>query len=146
MKKLILTINLMLIGLGAFAQPGEAENLNTPEFKFETEVIDYGTIEKGADGIREFHFTNTGNAPLIISNVTKSCGCTIPSYPKEPIKPGESSSIKVKYDTQRVGVINKSVTVLSNAKRPSIVLRIKGVITQTNTVPLIDETGKPIEK
>ena len=111
------------------------ENPNAPEITFETEVINYGTLEKGADGVREFKFTNTGKSPLIISNARGSCGCTVPTWPKEPIKPGESSSIKVKYDTNRPGPINKSVTITSNAKTPTKVLRIKGNIEVPQTSP-----------
>ncbi len=128
MKKLILSIPFMLYGIMAIAQPGPIENLNTPEAKFKTETIDYGTIEQGSNGLREFHFTNTGKSALVISEARQSCGCTVPTPPKEPIKPGESSMIKVKYDTKRLGVFNKTVTVFSNAKRGEITLRIKGKV------------------
>lgn len=104
------------------------ENPNAAEITFEEEVIDYGTIEQGADGVREFKFKNTGKEPLVISNARGSCGCTVPTWPKEPIKPGESSVIKVKYDTKRLGAINKSVTITSNAKTATKVVRIKGKI------------------
>ncbi len=67
-----------------------------------TTTIDYGTIEKGADGVRIFEFTNTGDAPLIISKVNSSCGCTVPKKPEGPIIPGETGEIQVKYDTKRV--------------------------------------------
>ena len=77
----------------------------------------------------EFKFTNTGTEPLIISNAKGSCGCTVPSWPKTPIKPGESAAIKVKYDSKRIGPINKSVTISSNASNePTKVIRIKGMI------------------
>ncbi|MEQ8324624.1 MAG: DUF1573 domain-containing protein [Vicingaceae bacterium] len=113
----------------------QVENPNAPEISFETEVINYGDIEKGADGVREFKFTNVGKSPLIISNARGSCGCTVPTWPKEPIKPGESSVIKVKYDTNRPGPINKSVTITSNAKTPTKVLRIKGNVQVPQTSP-----------
>jgi hypothetical protein len=83
--------------------------------EFEAKEIDYGTIEKGANGVRVFKFTNTGSAPLIINSAKGSCGCTVPSYAKEPIMPGESSEIKVKYDTKRVGAFTKYVTLTTNA-------------------------------
>ncbi len=86
------------------------------DIKFETLEINYGNIEKGANGVREFKFTNTGSAPLIIENAQGSCGCTVPTYPKEPIMPGQSNVIKVKYDTQRVGAFTKYVTLTTNAK------------------------------
>lgn len=103
-------------------------NPNAPEITFETEVIDYGTIEHNADGNREFKFKNTGKEPLIISGAQGSCGCTVPTFPKEPIKPGESNVIKVKYATDRVGAFEKTVTITSNAKTQSKMIRIKGVV------------------
>src|SRR5690606_27954479 len=77
---------------------------------FESDVIDYGTIAKDSDGNRQFVFTNNGNKPLIITNAQGSCGCTVPSYPKEPIAPGGKGVIGVKYSTDRVGAFSKTVT------------------------------------
>jgi hypothetical protein len=96
---------------------------------FVTETIDYGTIAHNADGKREFVFTNNGNKPLIITNTQGSCGCTVPTSPKEPIAPGAKGVIGVKYATDRVGAFTKTVTVTSNAEgMPSKVLTIKGTI------------------
>lgn len=96
---------------------------------FESEVIDYGTIPHNADGKREFVFTNNGNKPLIITNATGSCGCTVPTYPKEPIAPGAKAVIGVKYATDRVGAFTKTVTITSNAEgQASKVLTIKGTV------------------
>lgn len=103
-------------------------NPNAPDIQFDSEVIDYGTIEHNADGNREFKFRNTGKEPLIISNAQGSCGCTVPTWPKEPIMPGKTASIKVKYATDRIGAFEKTVTVTSNAKNPTQVLKIKGVV------------------
>ena len=144
MKKTVISISLMLcIAIGAKAQTAapvkvagpNAEtatpnpvNPNAPKFKFETEVMDYGTIEHNADGNREFKFTNVGKEPLIISNAVGSCGCTTPVWPKEPIKPGASAVIKVHYATDRVGAFEKTVTLTSNADTPSKVIKIKGVV------------------
>jgi hypothetical protein len=89
--------------------------VSAQDIKFESLEVNYGLIEKGADGVRVFKFTNTGTAPLIISNAQGSCGCTVPTYPKEPIMPGEKGEIKVKYDTQRVGQFTKYVTLTTNA-------------------------------
>lgn len=124
------------------------DNPNAPDIKFETEVIDYGTIEHNADGNREFKFKNTGKEPLIITNCQGSCGCTVPTWPKEPIKPGASSSIKVKYATDRVGAFEKTVTVNSNAKTPVKVIKIKGVVkpdpaAATGTTPNAAPTNTP---
>lgn len=96
---------------------------------FENETIDYGTIPHNADGKREFVFVNNGNKPLIITNATGSCGCTVPSFPKEPIAPGAKAIIGVKYATDRVGAFTKTVTVTSNAEgSASKVLTIKGTV------------------
>ena len=96
---------------------------------FENETIDYGTIPHNADGKREFVFTNNGNKPLIITNATGSCGCTVPTYPKEPIAPGAKAVIGVKYATDRVGAFTKTVTITSNADgQASKVLTIKGTV------------------
>jgi hypothetical protein len=98
------------------------------EITFETDVIDYGTIEKGDDGVREFKFTNTGSSPLFIDQVRSSCGCTIPKKPTDSIMPGVEEVIEVKYDTNRVGPIRKTVTVSSNAVTPVVALQIKGTV------------------
>ena len=96
---------------------------------FVTETIDYGTIAHNADGNRKFEFTNNGNKPLIITNTQGSCGCTVPTTPKEPIAPGAKGVIGVKYATDRVGAFTKTVTVTSNAEgMPSKVLTIKGTV------------------
>jgi len=98
------------------------------KIEFKSETIDYGVIEKGSDGVRVFEFTNTGNAPLIISDVKSSCGCTIPKKPEAPIMPGKTGEIQVKYDTNRVNPIRKAITVMSNADTPTIVLKITGEV------------------
>lgn len=132
MKKTILSIGLMLCAaIGAKAQETTTPNPvnpNAAKFKFETEVLDYGTIEHNADGNREFKFTNVGKEPLIISNAVGSCGCTTPNWPKEPIKPGATGIIKVKYATDRIGAFEKTITLTSNADTPTKVIKIKGVV------------------
>ena len=100
------------------------------EITFESLEHDYGNIYKGDNGECEFVFKNTGKAPLQITNARASCGCTVPSWPREPIAPGKKSVIKVKYDTNRLGTINKSITVTSNAVNNSVVLHIKGSISE----------------
>ncbi len=125
MKKLLLALTFIAAGTFAYAQES---NPNAAEITFEKETIDYGTIEKGSDGSREFVFKNTGKEPLIITQAVGSCGCTVPTWPREPIAPGEKGVMKVKYDTQRVGQFSKSVTVTSNASNASKVVHIKGVV------------------
>ena len=101
MKKIILGVVFAVAGV--FASQAQ-------EISFEKEIHDFGTFEQHGDGNYEFKFTNTGDAPLIISNSKGSCGCTVPVWPKEPIAPGASNVIKVKYDTKRIGAFNKSLT------------------------------------
>ena len=134
MKKILLTLAIAaLAGFTASAQGAAtqtAENQNAPVITFEKTTHDYGTVNKGGDGSCEFKFKNTGIEPLILSNVTTSCGCTVPEWPREPLLKGKSSSIKVKYDTNRVGQINKYITVLSNAKTGPVQLHIVGNVVE----------------
>ncbi len=96
---------------------------------FVSETIDYGTIAHNADGAREFVFKNNGTKPLIITNAQGSCGCTVPTSPKDPIAPGATGKIGVKYATDRVGAFTKTVTITSNAEgMPSKVITIKGTV------------------
>lgn len=103
-------------------------SIHSQEFKFEKEMIDYGNVPQNSNGEKVFVFKNVGTAPIIISNVRSSCGCTIPKKPKQPIMPGETGEIKVSYDTQRIGGFSKQITVFSNAKNPRKVIRIKGIV------------------
>lgn len=120
MKNLAIVLFISLMTLGIQAQEKVAK------IEFTSDTVDYGEIEKGSDGVRVFEFKNTGTAPLIISKVSSSCGCTIPKKPEGPIMPGESGEIQVKYDTNRPGPIRKAITVLSNADTPTTILKIKG--------------------
>ncbi len=108
------------------------ETVEGPGIKFEKTVHDYGTIEQGADGNCEFVFENNGTEPLILSDVRSSCGCTVPSWPREPIMPGKKSSIKVHYDTNRIGGINKTITVSTNGNPERVVLSIRGTVNAKN--------------
>jgi hypothetical protein len=116
-------------------QPENKVNIDAsgPVIEFANLEHDYGTIVQGADGNCEFVFTNTGTQPLTLENVRSSCGCTIPEWPKEPIAPGAKGAIKVKYDTQRVGPISKTITVTSNGSQQPIILKIKGQIEPATT-------------
>ena len=136
MKNLLAVLFVGLMSLGSFAQEKVAK------IEFKTDVIDYGTIEKGADGVRVFEFTNTGDAPLVISNVKSTCGCTVPKKPKGPIMPGESGVIEVKYDTKRVNPIRKTITVFSNAETPTVALKIKGLVVDTNKTSVLEKKEK----
>lgn len=130
MKKAILTFGMMLMAVVAFNVNAQEVTpaIGGAEISFESEVHDYGVIQQHGNGEYDFVFTNTGTEPLIISNAKGSCGCTVPTWPREPIAPGASSVIKVKYDTKRIGLINKSVTITSNAETPTKIIRIKGEV------------------
>jgi len=144
MKKLLFSL-LMVFAAGATGTVVAQEVENGAKIEFEKEVHDYGTIENGANGECTFEFKNTGNAPLIISNAKGSCGCTVPQWPKEPIAPGKTAVITVKYDTKRAGAINKSVTITSNAvNAPTKVIRIKGNVkpAPTSGAP-VNNSGAP---
>lgn len=135
MKKVILSLLLLAtatIGINSHANAQDnpsTEVVNGAVITVDKEVHDYGVIENGADGKCTFTVTNTGNAPLIISSCKGSCGCTVPTWPKEPIAPGASAEITVKYDTKRTGPINKTVTIYTNAVNTDRkVVRIKGEV------------------
>ena len=127
--------------LSMFAFAGKAQESvvpntdpNAPEIKIENEVLDYGTVDYDANGVREFKFKNVGKSPLTITSVQGECGCTSttidgkPGWPQEPILPGKSGAIKVKYDTKRVGRFEKNVTITSNSKLATIKVKIKGEV------------------
>jgi len=123
MKKIGLLFSLcIIIPAMSIAQQAGAK------ITFEKEVHDYGTIDQNSDGATAFVFTNTGTEPLIISDAKGSCGCTVPEWPKEPIAPGKKSSIKVQYDTNRVGAFQKTVTVTTNGSAEPITLKIQGTV------------------
>lgn len=130
--KLTLNIAILLILVLSFfnAAPTEFNKYNTKVaiLKFKTEVVDYGTITQNSDGTRLFSFANTGDAPLLITKVKTSCGCTVPSYSKAPIMPGETGALSIKYDTKRLGAFTKTVIVTSNAGGGNKILKIKGNI------------------
>ncbi len=132
MKRLISTLVLVFAFIfGANAQSQKTEqksNAAQAEITFEKLEHDYGKVVQGGDGVTQFKYTNTGKVPLVLSKVRSSCGCTVPSWSKEPLMPGQSASITVKYNTNNVGVINKSVTVESNASKSRVVLKIKGEV------------------
>jgi Protein of unknown function (DUF1573) len=139
--KQILSIFAFVV-LAAFA--ASAQSTNGPVMKFDQTTIDYGTIDKGSERIRKFKFANVGNEPLIIKAAKGSCGCTVPTYAKEPIMPGESSVIEVNYDTQRVGAFQKSVTIETNEANGTHTLNIKGDVKepkQLESIPAAPKNG-----
>ena len=138
MKNIFTLLLVSIFSLGIYAQD------NVAKIEFESETIDYGTIEKGSDGVRVFKFKNTGNVPLVVSAVKSSCGCTVPKKPTAPILPGENGEIEVKYDTKRVNPIRKTITVTSNADRPTVALKIKGTVIDSSTASVIGDKNKSV--
>tara|TARA_B110000483_G_scaffold241608_1_gene325085 strand:+ start:300 stop:725 length:426 start_codon:yes stop_codon:yes gene_type:complete len=138
MKRITTLLFISLFCTSIYAQDKVAK------IEFESETIDYGTIEKGSDGVRVFKFKNTGDVPLIVSDVKSSCGCTVPKKPTEPILPGESGEIEVKYDTNRVNPIRKTITVTSNAKTQTVALKIKGTVIDSSKSTFIGDKNKSV--
>ena len=118
----LITILMCFFSVIIFAQEKQAE------IEFETNSIDYGQIDFESDGTKIFKFKNIGDAPLVFTRISSSCGCTIPKKPEKPIEPGAEGQIEVNYDTKRVGIFRKAVTVNSNAKTPTVILRIMGEV------------------
>ncbi|MGB7393188.1 MAG: DUF1573 domain-containing protein [Pricia sp.] len=107
-----------------------------PVMEFEKEEHDFGTIEQGTAQETIFKFTNTGNAPLIITNATSSCGCTVPNPPKEPIAPGEEGELVVKFNGSGQNQVTKTITVNANTEKGSELLRIKAFVNPKNAGPV----------
>lgn len=149
MKKIVITIFALVFALSGIYAQNETAVSEGPEIILDKDIHDYGTVVQNGDGLSHFTITNTGNEPLILSNVKSSCGCTVPKWTKEPIMPGGTTVIDVKYATNRIGPINKSVTISSNAvNTPTKVIRIKGKVISTadaDTSPVKKPTeGSPV--
>ncbi len=139
MKKLILSAVVLFLGvvsLQAQNNTTPVKNPNAPVITFDKTTYDYGTIYERSHGNVNFVYTNTGKEPLILSRVRSSCGCTIPKWSRQPLMPGESDTIKVHYDTKRIGSFHKSITITSNATKPSVVLKIKGKVIREESTAL----------
>jgi hypothetical protein len=137
MKKIFTLIAITVFGFVSHAQSGAKI-----EFTAKDNTIDYGTVAKNNDnGIRTFEFTNTGNEPLIIKDVKSSCGCTVPTKPTEPILPGKTGKIDVKYN-MNPGPIRKTITVESNAinyEGGMVPLKIKGTVVVPEEVNMMEK-------
>ena len=141
MKQFLSLATMMLLVFSATVAQDNSQNAEQteptdgPVMTFEVTEVDYGTIDQGSDPYRVFTFSNTGNEPLIIQNAKGSCGCTVPTYPKEPIGPGESGEIKVRYDTKRIGKFTKTVRLTTNETVGTRTLKIKGEVLKQPTEP-----------
>ena len=155
MRKSILAISLFLFIASANAQDSKTaapstsapattvENKNAPDFKFDAEQYDFGTIKQGDKVTYDFAFINSGKEPLIISEAHGSCGCTVPQWPKEPVTKGSKSTIHVEFNsTGKMGMQDKTVTITSNSKSGQKILHLKGNVEAPTTTP---ET-QPVDK
>jgi hypothetical protein len=144
MKIIILSLGLLSF-VFAFATTSVAQGtqiVTGPSLSLDKNVHDYGKIKKNSDGACFFTITNSGTEPLLITNAKGSCGCTVPSWPREAIAPGETAKMKVTYATNRVGPINKTVTITSNSSTGTTkVVRIQGEVLKP-----VAEDGAPVIK
>ncbi len=121
MKKIFsLFVAMFVLVAVSYAQKGT--------LKFTKETHDFGKVEQGKPVTYVFTFKNTGTDPVVISDAQASCGCTKPSWTKEPVMPGKTGTVSATYNAAAMGPFNKSVTVMSNGETPNIVLYLKGEI------------------
>ena len=148
MKNLLTLLALCLSISFISAQDGAKAPVDTtpsegPVMEFNDTVVDYGTIDQNSEPFRVFSFTNTGNEPLVIKHAKGSCGCTVPTYPKVPILPGETNEVKVRYDTKRIGKFTKTVTLTTNEEVGKRVITIKGEVLKPAEEPAAIPLSEP---
>lgn len=137
-RKITNTISLTLFALGSFAQPN---------VEFDSKTIDFGTIVEGSISKHRFAYKNTGNQPFIISNVSVTCGCTVPQWSKEALLPGDTASLYIQFDSRnKMGKVGKGVNLTTNCPDPMIGLIILAtIVPDSNFKPIIDSISyKPI--
>ena len=143
----ILAVSIVQLQAQTSKSKDKKEEIDTlpkvPEITFEKTVYDYGNIYQGDNGESHFVFKNTGKADLVLTNCSSSCGCTVPTWPREPIAPGQSATITVRYDTKRIGRISKAVYVDSNAGE-RITLNIVGNVAAKPTEAIPEENTSPM--
>jgi len=116
------------------AAEGEKGEAKLPEFEFTEEVVDFGDISQGESVKKRFEFKNVGNSDLIISNASGSCGCTVPSWPRQPIRPGQKGVIDVEFNSEgKSGRQHKTVTLIANTVPNKKTLALKGNVIAPNT-------------
>lgn len=158
MKKVLIALNIVSLVVVAGVSRTVAQKASGPVFSAEKMEVNFGEVEYKGDGVREFVFTNVGNEPLLITNAKGSCGCTVPEWPKEPIRPGQTGVIKIKYDTSRSGPISKTVTITTNEVNgkdsdgnpiyKNHTVAVKGNVKQApanDGMPTKSTTGAPVE-
>ncbi|MBK6732116.1 MAG: DUF1573 domain-containing protein [Bacteroidetes bacterium] len=139
MKKLFSIIAIVSFSMATiFAQELTEANPNAPEFKWVEETHDFGTIPQSVPVTNKFYFENVGKEPLIVSNVQKTCGCTVTDWTKEPVMPGQKGFVAAEFNAAKEGPFTKAITVQSNSKTPNVKLYFKGTVQkaeQTGSVP-----------
>jgi hypothetical protein len=159
LKNRIMKISFLLVASALFFGASvQAQNSDGAKLTAESMIVDYGEVPYKGDGVRDFVFKNEGKQPLMITNAKGSCGCTVPEWPKDPIRPGAKGVIKIKYDTARPGMISKTVTITTNevesmddAGNPQYkqhVVRITGNVKQppaSGGLPVNNNSGVPGE-
>lgn len=121
----------------------------TTQMTFDNDEFEFGMIEQGEKVQHIFRFTNTGNRPLVISNATGSCGCTVPNWPKAPIGPGETGAIVAEFNSKgKMGKQNKTITITANTNPPQTQLHIKGEIysSESGVEPTVSSKSKDTNK
>lgn len=149
MKKFIITAFVAFSGIlavNAQTTPPAAENPNQADIVFDKETHDFGVVPQNIPATYNFTFKNTGKEPLIITNAAASCGCTTPEWTKEPILPGKKGFVKATYNAAALGSFTKTVTVMSNAKKATVTLYIKGDVKTPAEVPAKEEKSKAKDK
>ncbi|MFS4416732.1 DUF1573 domain-containing protein [Maribacter sp. 2307ULW6-5] len=152
MKKVVLALGLVSVFAFTSCKENASSKINTenvaqaavrdeaakavPVMTFEKSEHDFGAIEQNSPQETIFRFTNTGNAPLIITDAKSSCGCTVPNPPKDPIAPGESGELLVKFNGQGQNQVTKNITVTANTAKGSEILRIKAFVNPKGAAPL----------
>jgi len=135
MKRILSLIAVILITTASYAQSGA-------KMELKSDTVDYGTTNKDDDnGLRTFEFKNTGDAPLVIKDVKSTCGCTVPTWTKDPIPPGKTGKIDVKYN-MGIGPIRKTITVQSNAvnyPEGVVALKLKGEVVKKDEVNILEK-------
>lgn len=129
----------LFVALFVFVAVGYAQK---GVMKFKKETHDFGKVEQGKPVTHVFEFTNTGTDPVVIADAVASCGCTKPTFSREPIMPGKTGSISATYNAAAMGGFNKSVTVTSNAETPSVVLYLKGEVVSKEALAAAKKSTK----
>ncbi len=111
----------------------DAAAKNVPVMSFEKSEHDFGSITQGTPQKTVFKFTNTGNAPLIITNAKSTCGCTVPEYPKKPIAPGATGELLVNFNGSGKNEVTKTITVTANTAKGTELLKIKAFVNPKDT-------------